>query len=379
MHFAWTQEQNQLYQRILQASQEILHEESKDLPRWWTRAHWEACARIGLLGLSIAERYGGQGYDALTTSYAVEAFGRGCVDMGLVFSASAHLFSCCMPLAEYGSADLKERWLPGLCAGSYIGANASTEKEAGSDIFALKTQAWREANGYILRGVKSYVSNGPLADLFLVYARTNPAHGYLGITAFLVERETPGLLIGESFEKLGLTSTPVCQILLDECYIPVHNRLGQEGQGALIFKRSMQWERACLFAAYVGQMERQLEQTISYAQKRSQFGTPIGKKQVIAHRIANMKLRLESARFLLYHACWLFSQQKDATQAIALSKLAVSEAAIQNSLDALQIYGSAGVSGEDGIERMVRDALPATIFSGTSEIQREIIAKELGL
>jgi len=178
---------------------------------------------------------------------------------------------------------------------------------------------------------------------------------------------------------MGLISTPACQIFLDECRVPVHNRLGLEGQGSLVFKRSMQWERACLFASYVGQMERQLEQVIAHAQERRQFGTAIGKKQAIAHRIADMKLRLEAARLLLYRACWLLAQEKDSLLAITLSKLAISEAAIQGGLDAIHIHGSVGFSSEAGIECMLRDAIPGTIFSGTSEIQRDIIASELGL
>jgi len=230
-----------------------------------------------------------------------------------------------------------------------------------------------------LTGTKSYASNGPIADLLIVYASTNPAHGYLGITAFIVKRNAQGLTIGEPFSKMGLTSTPACQVYLNECRVPATNRLGREGQGAHIFKRSMQWERACLFASYVGMMERQLEQATAYAQERRQFGKSIGKNQAIAHRLANMKLRLDASRLLLYRACWLLDQGKDATLAISLAKLAVSEAAIQGGLDAIQIHGAIGFGCESGIERMLRDAIPGTIFSGTSEIQRDIIANELGL
>lgn len=377
MYFAWTLEQEQLYQSILRIARE--HIPARSNSRWWTRSQWEACARAGLLGLCVPAAYGGGGFDALTTAYAIEAFGRGYQDMGLVFSTSAHLFACCMPLATYGDAALKARWLPGLCDGRLISANAVTEKDAGSDIFAMQATAHHEGDCYILRGVKSYVSNGPVADLFLVYARTNPAHGYLGFSAFVVERNSPGLTVGEPFEKMGLCSTPVCQISLAECRIPSGNKLGQEGQGAHILKHSMQWERACLFASYLGQMQRQLDATVAFAQQRSQSGTPIGKKQAIAHRIVDMKLRLEAARLLLYRSCWLFAQGRDAAQAIALSKLAVSEAAIQNGLDAIHIHGAQGISPEYELERMLHDAILATIFSGTSEIQREIIAQELGL
>jgi alkylation response protein AidB-like acyl-CoA dehydrogenase len=376
MDFTWTQQQDEIYQNILLFARNELN---NNAAHWWTREQWRRCGDAGLLGLSIPEQYGGRGLDALTTARAVEAFGRGCEDMGLVFSAAAHLFACSMPVVEYASAASKEHWLPGLCSGELIGANAITEKNAGSDIFALKTKAVRDGDAYVLTGSKSYVSNGPVADLFVLYAATNPSHGYLGITGFLIEKNTPGLCVGEPFAKMGLTSTPACQIELNECRVPLSNRLGLEGQGALIFKRSMQWERACLFASYVGQMERQLEQVIAYARERRQFGTAIGKKQAIAHRIADMKMRLESARLLLYRACWLLAQGQDSLLATALSKLAISEAAVQGGLDAIHIHGSTGIACDAGIERMLRDAIPGTIFSGTSEIQRDIIASELGL
>jgi len=376
MDFSWSQEQEEIYARVLSSVQNKLHP-SPD--QFWTRAQWLQCADMDLSGLCVPERYGGRGYDALTTARAIEAFGCGCEDMGLVFSLAAHLFACAMPIAEHGEEALKSRFLPGLCDGTLIGSNAITEKNAGSDVFKLKTHAVCDGDAYILEGQKSYVSNGPVADLFVVYAITNPAHGYLGITGFVVERDTPGLVIGEPFGKMGLTSTPACQLSFEACRVPIANRLGREGQGAQVFKQSMQWERACLFAAYVGQMERQLERTITYAKQRRQFGKPLGKHQAITHRLATMKLRLEAARLLLYRACWRFAQGQHAALDISLSKLAVSEAAIQGGLDAIHIHGSIGFNKEYGIETMLRDAIPSTIFSGTSEMQYDIIASELGL
>lgn len=381
MDFCWTKTQNEQYSRVLKFAQEKLNSTAKERkpPHQFGSEQWCLCGELGLLGLCVPKRYGGGGFDALTTARMIEAFGRGCEDMGLVFSASAHLFACTMPIVEYGTDELKEAILPRLCSGKWVGANAITEREAGSDVFALKTRAVRDGESYILTGVKSYVSNGPIADAIVVYASTNPSYGYLGITAFVVEKNTPGLVVGEPFSKMGLTSTPASLVYLEECRVPVSNKLGEEGQGAQIFKRSMQWERACLFAAYVGMMERQLEQTIAYARERRQFGKAISKNQAISHQIADMKLRLEAARLLLYRACWLFDQGKDAVLDVSMSKLAVSEAAIQSSRDAIQIHGAVGFAAETGIEGMLRDAIPSTIFSGTSEIQRDIIARELGL
>lgn len=379
MDFSWTQEQDVIYSTMLHKIQSTLRITSSSPTQFWTRAQWSLCGNMGLLGLGVPEILGGKGYQALTTARSIEVFGYACEDMGLVFSVAAHLFACAMPIAEYGSERAKAKVFPGLCSGELIGANAITEQEAGSDIFALKTLAVRDEGFYTLKGSKSYVSNGPLADVFLIYATTNPAHGYFGITAFIVERETPGLIIGEPFEKMGLTSTPVCQISLDECRVPVAYRLGEEGQGSQIFQYSMQWERSCLFAAYIGQMERQLEQSLRYVQARRQFGKPLGRHQAVAHRLADMKLRLESARLLLYRACWLLDQGKNAQLETSLAKLAISEAAIQGGLDAVHIHGARGFTKEYGVEQMLRDAIPGTIFSGTSEMQRDIIAGELGL
>ncbi len=379
MDFSWTLEQDELYDHILSLVQNKLDAGDTDTHQPWTRAQWLLCGDLKLLGLSVPTRYGGCGYDALTTARAIEAFGRGCEDMGLVFSVSAHLFACAMPIVEYGDEIIKNRILHSLCSGAIIGANAITEENAGSDVFALKTRAVVDGDSYILQGKKSYVSNGPVADLFVVYAVTNPAHGYLGITAFVVEKDTPGLIIGEPFRKMGLTSTPACRISFDACRVPVANRIGKEGQGSQIFKQSMRWERSCLFAGYLGQMERQLERTITYAKERCQFGKPLGKHQAIAHRLADMKVRLEAARLLLYRACWRFDQGQDALLDISLAKLAVSQAAVMGGLDAIHIHGSTGINCEHGIEQMLRDAIPSTIFSGTSEMQRDIIASELGL
>ena len=381
MNFNWNEEQNELYQKTLEFAQCSLNQSEKELigKDYFPLNEWRKCGEFGLLGLCVSKQYGGKGLDALTTARVEEAFGKGCSDGGLVFSAGAHLCACLMPIFEYGSDELKETFLPSLCSGEWIGANAMTESEAGSDISQLKTKAVREGDEYGLNGTKSYVSNAPIADIFVVYATTNPQYGHMGISAFVVRRDSPGVVVGESLAKMGLTTSLISSVDFQDCRIPAQNRIGMEGQGTAIFAKSMQWERSCLFATYLGMMERQLEQTIAYASKRKQFRKSIGKNQAISHRIVNMKLRLESARLLLYRACWLMDRQEDAVMEVSLSKLAVSEAAIQSSLDAIQIHGGSGYLTATGIEEALRDAIPSTIFSGTSEIQRDLIAKKLGL
>lgn len=379
MDFAFSPQQQELYDWIVRQTRDRFGVLKKTAAHWWTRSDWQNCGDIGVLGLCVPEAYGGGGHDAVTTARAIEAFGYSCEDMGLVFSVAANLFACTMPIVEHGEEKLKAKLLPGLCSGAFIGANGITEKNAGSDAFALATRAEREGEGYILNGSKSYVSNGPVADYYVIYATQNPAYGYLGISAFVVPRATPGLTVSEPIEKMGLTSTPACELSLESCSLPAYYRLGSEGQGAAIFKRSMLWERACLFAAYLGMMQRQLEACITYAGERMQFGRSIGKKQAVAHQIVDMKLRLEAARLLLYQACWMLDRGKDAVLHISMAKLAVSEAAVQNSLEAIHIHGNVGFDANGPFEGMLRDAIPSTIFSGTSEIQRDIIASMLGL
>ncbi|MGH9369262.1 MAG: acyl-CoA dehydrogenase family protein, partial [Thermoanaerobaculia bacterium] len=343
------------------------------------KEEWKRCADLGLLGLPVSREYGGMGLDCLTTARALEALGNGCPDGGLGLTLGAHLLACSMPIELHGTAEQKQTYLPKLCSGEWIGANAITESEAGSDAFALKTRALKDGNDYVLGGEKTFVTNAPVADLFVVYASTRPEWGFLGISAFLVERDTPGLLVGQPFEKCGLATSPMSSLYLDDCRVPDSHRLGAEGMGGSIFQASIGWERSCLFAFWLGTMDRQLDEVIQHARSRHQFGRPIGANQAISHRIADMKLRLESARLLLYRACWERSRGHPSDLFTSLAKLAVSEAFLQSSLDAAQIFGGSGIVREVGIERYVRDALPGTIYSGTSEMQREIIARALGL
>jgi alkylation response protein AidB-like acyl-CoA dehydrogenase len=381
MRFEWSDTQDQLYQAVKSfARAELNHDlERRRLSHLLCSDAWHACARMGLLGLSVPKQHGGSGLDSLTTAHVMEAFGEGCEDMGLLFSAAAHLNACAMPIAEHGSDDLKQRVLPGLCDGSRIGANAISEANAGSDLAALKTRATRDGDGYVIDGEKSFVTNGAVADVFTVYAVTEPGAGYLGISAFLVERESPGVQPGKPFDKLGLTTAQTGPVLFDGCRVPASHLLGSEGQGLKIFNRSMAWERTCLFAGYLGQMQRQLDSTIKYAAERKQFGKAIARNQAVSHRIVDMKVRLESARMLLYRACWAIDQGLPAELYISMAKLAISEAAVTSALDAIRVHGGLGVVMESGVPQALADSVPCTIFSGTSDLQRNIIARELGL
>jgi L-prolyl-PCP dehydrogenase len=381
MGFSTTAEQDRLYEAAREFAERRVNPAVRDrgeLP-YFGEHEWRLCGELGLLGSCLPERYGGRGYDALTVARVVEGFARGCCDTGLVFSASAHLFACATPIAEHGGDELKERVLPRLASGEWVGANAITEADAGSDVHALSTRAVRDGAGYRITGTKSFVTNGPVADCFLVYASTEPAHAHLGITAFVVDAGAPGLSRSEHFEKIGLTGAPACELRLEDCPVDERDRVGPEGGGAAVFRSSMDWERACLFAQYLGVMERQLTDVVAFAGRRRQFGKTLGRHQAIAHRAADMKLRLDAGRLLLHRACWMKSQGVEATLEVSLAKLAISEGAVQSGLDAIQIFGALGVKTETGVATALCDAIPSTIFSGTSEIQRDLIARGLGL
>src|SRR5215207_2105412 len=381
MDFSWTAEQDRLYEQAREFATQRINPvvEGRDGVPYFGEREWRLCGELGLLGACVPQRYGGRGHDALTVARIVEGFSHGCSDTGLVFSACAHLFACAMPVAEHGSDELKERMLPRLAGGESVGANAITEAEAGSDVFSLRSRALRDGDRYLLSGTKTFVTNGPVADCFLVYASTEPEHGYLGISAFVVDGDTPGLTRGEHFGKVGLSSAPVCEIELDGCPVDESNRVGPEGGGAAVFHSSMSWERACLFAQYLGVMDRQLDAVVAFAKDRRQFGKTLGRHQAMAHRVADMKLRLDAGRLLLHRACWMKSQGLECSLEASLAKLAISEGAVRSGLDAIQIFGALGIKTETRAATALFDAIPSTIFSGTSEIQRDLIARGLGL
>jgi hypothetical protein len=231
----------------------------------------------------------------------------------------------------------------------------------------------------VLNGSKTWVSNAPIADLFVAYATVNPALGVTGITAFIVERKTPGLIVSKHLDKMGLRTSPMAEVVFDNCRIPVANRLGREGRAVPIFECSMEWERGCILANVLGVMRRQLGECIAHAKTRKQFGKAIGKYQSVANRLVDMKVRLDTCRPLVYRIGEMKDKNLDATTEAAIAKLYVSDCYVKSCLDAVQIHGAYGYMTEAQIERDLRDSIGSTLYSGTSEIQRNIIARGLGL
>jgi alkylation response protein AidB-like acyl-CoA dehydrogenase len=307
----------------------------------------------------------------------MEGIGYGARDNGLVFSVAAHAASCVGPLVDHGDEAQKRQWLPGLANGSAIGATGITEPDSGSNALALGTTASPSGDGWVLDGSKTFVTNAPVADVFVLYARTGP--GLAGITCFLVPRETSGLSVGPPIEKMGLRTSPMAQVYLEGCRVPAASVLGRVGSGAMVFNRTMELERLLLMAPAIGVMERLLERCVAHARQRTAGGVAIGRHQSVAHRIADMELALESSRLLLYRAAGQRMRRGTAPRETALAKLAVSEAYVACCRSALQLFGGYGYTVEYEIERELRDALAATLYVGTSEIQRNLIAGLRGL
>lgn len=338
-------------------------------------AAWRRCAAHGLLGLAMPAEHGGGGGGALQAVVAFEAMGYGCADNGLAFSLASQLTSCQIPILHHASEAVRARYLPALIAGELVAAHAATEPDAGSDVNAVRTAARKVDGGYRLTGSKIFSTLAPVSDLAVVLARSGSDTG--GLTEFVVPRAA--YQVSPPMEKIGLRSSPMSEIVLEDAFVPDDHVLGTAGSGLMRFMTVMEWERLVIMAPSVGAMARELERCVEYARTREQFGQAIGKFQAVSHRLADMKLRLETSRLLLHHAAARKDASGRATMESALVKLHLSESRYANALDAVRTFGGYGVAGEGGVERELRDAVPGLVYSGTSDIQRNTIARLLGL
>lgn len=383
MDFELTPEQRKLKAETIAFARRELGKDvtEADLESRFPAEDWARCANFGVLGWPIPARYGGRDQDPLTTMIGLEALGYGCRDNGLVFAVNNHLWGCAIYLLLHGTEEQKNSYLPPMCQGRLIGAHALSEPETGSDVLSLRTTARREGDRYLLRGTKWFISNGPVADIFVVLARTagERARAQDGLSAFLVTADMPGLDRAQTFSKMGLRTTPMGAVEFNDVPVPAANLLGREGAGYSIFTSTIEWERSFMFASQVGVMERLLEASIEHVTSRRQFGRSIGGYQAVAHRIADMKIRLELARLILYRVGWLKRENRLALLDSTIAKIFVSESLVQTAMAAVEVHGARGYLTDPGLERELRDALGGPIFAGTSAVQRGILAELLGL
>ncbi|HFA47624.1 MAG TPA: acyl-CoA dehydrogenase [Bacteroidetes bacterium] len=383
MDFSWQKEQLEYKKQIAHFAQQNLNGDiiERDMKGIFSKELWQKCAAFGIQGLAAPKTYGGQNenIDILSAMLAMEGFGYGCHDNGLAFALNAQMWTVQLPIVHFGTAGQKEKFLPKLVSGEWIGAHALTEPDIGSDVFNMKMTAEKTEGGYILNGQKRLVTLAPIADVALVFANAKPKMGKWGVTAFLVEKGMPGFSASPVRDKMGMRTVPFGELDFDNCFVPTENRLGKEGAGMSLSNNSLEYERCSILASQLGAMERQLETAVEYAKNREQFGQPIGKFQSVSNRIADMRLRIETARLLLYKVAWLKKTGQSAMMEAALLKLHLSESFIASSLDAIRTHGGNGYLTGFGVERDLRDAVGGVLYAGTSDIQRNIIARLLGL
>ncbi len=381
MDFSWTEAQLSFKKDVIAFAQQHLNEDIIDRDKSGTlsRENWQKCAEFGIQGMAVPKAYGGNEQDIMTAMLAMEGFGYGCRDNGLTLALNAQMWTLQFAIQQFGSDAQRTNYLPNFCNGRWIGAQAITEPDVGSDSYSLTSSAEKVDGGYRLNGQKTMITAGPIADVVMVLATIDPSLGKWGVTAFLVDKNTPGFIQSPVTEKMGLRTVPFGDLTFQDCFIAEEQRLGKEGAGLAIFSSSLEWERSCMLASQLGAMERQLEECISYTRKRKQFGQAIGKFQSVSNRIAEMKIRLETARLLLYKTAWLKKNGKPAVMEAAMVKHYLAECYVASSMDAIRIHGGKGYTTSLEVERELRDAIGGTLYGGTSDIQRNIIAQLLGL
>jgi alkylation response protein AidB-like acyl-CoA dehydrogenase len=381
MDFRHSEEQLAFYKSVFDFAAEKVEPgaHARDIEGRFDRDLWAELGGFGLLGLPVPEQYGGSGADIMTTCLALEALAEGGGDAGLGLSVGAHVTIGTVPIWLHGTEEQKQKYLPKLTTGEYIGAMAITEPEAGSDAASIKCRARRDGNEWVLSGSKIFITNGSIADTIIALAVTDPDAGPgQGISAFIVERDTPGFSVGRDLDKMGTRSSPLSLLHFDDCRVPHDSMLGDEGAAlwAVAFE-CFDWERTVMIASSIGGMKASLSAAVAYAKERVAFGKPIAHQQVIQHKLADMKAQLDAARLLLYRAAWLKQEGLPHQTEASVAKLFVAEAAMRNAVEGTQIFGGYGYIKEYPIERSMRDAKLVSIGGGTSEIQKIIIARGL--
>src|SRR6195952_2132293 len=382
MDFTITSEQQAFRDSVARWAADVIAPGAAERDRngTWDPTIWKSLGAQGLAGLLLPEEYGGGGGSIIDACLPHEAIGEAGRDGGFTLSLGAHWVIGSLPIALHGSEELKRRWLPGLADGTYVGSWASTEPEAGSDASALKTTAVRDGEEWVINGSKIFITNGPIADVCTVLARTGGPHdsGRSSATAFVVDTKTPGFTVGRELDKLGCRSSPTSEIVLTDCRVPASSVLGVEGEALWrIAFECFDWERTVMLASSIGGMQATLDDSIRYAKERKQFGRPIANFQVIAHKLAEMKVNLEACRTAVYRAAWLKGEGLPHQMEASIAKALVGKLSVENALEAIQIHGGYGYMKDFPAERALRDSKLASIGGGTPEIQKMIISRQL--
>jgi len=369
MDFGFDDTQRDLHARML-----ALGERAGDAP---AGERLRLLAEAGVLGLSIPREHGGGGLDLVTTAHAYEALGRTLTDGGVLLAAGAHLFGVAMMLVKIGTAEQKARWLPGLASGEIIATVGATEEVSGSDIGSAQAIAEPTPGGFTLTGTKRYVTAAARAGLYFAVARNGA--GGRGLTALLVPRSAGGIAVGPALATAGLHNAELAPVSFEGCAVDAGALVGRAGAGLAAFQVAMTYERALILAFRLGAMERELRDSIAFVKARRLGDTPIAKHQAVSHRIARMKLRLDTARLMTYRAAWVLDRGERGQAEAALAKWHVAEAATASAFDALKLRGGAGFLDESGLMSTLSDTIGGAMHSGTEDVLANIVAAWMGL
>ncbi|MGM0853815.1 MAG: acyl-CoA dehydrogenase [Bacillota bacterium] len=330
---------------------------------------------LGLMGITIPEKYGGSEMDFTSYIIAIHELSKVSATIGVILSV--HTSVGTNPILYFGNEDQKQKYLPKLATGEYLGAFCLTEPSAGSDAKSLKTKAERRDDHYVLNGSKAFITNGGEADTYIVFAATDPSKGSRGVSAFIVEKDTPGLVIGKDEHKMGLHGSRTVQLTFEDMKVPAESLLGQEGEGFKIAMANLDVGRIGIAAQALGIAEAAFDYSTAYAKERVQFGKPIAAQQGIGFKLADMATAVEGSKLLVYRAANLRSNNISCGKEASMAKLFASKTAVEVSTEAIQVYGGYGYTKEYPVERLFRDAKVTEIYEGTSEIQRMVIGKNL--
>ena len=337
---------------------------------------WRRLGEFGILGLHFPEELGGSGADVLTSVLAAEALGEAGADGGLTLSYGAHTYLCADTIFTHGTDEQRRRYIPKLASGEWVGCMGLTEPGAGSDVASLRTRAERKGDTWVINGSKMFITNGAIADVALIYAKTDPEAGHQGISAFVIDKGTPGFSVSRSLHKMGCRSSPTSELAFDDCVIEKGNLVGGEGQGFLMAMQTVEWDRSTLLAPFLGSITFLVERCARYAQERHQFSRPIASFQAIKHKIADMKIFLEAARTLVYRIAWCKDQGRPVNHLeAAVAKLFLGDWSLGPTNDAVVLHGGYGYCHEYDVERVFRDSRLAPIGGGTSEVQKLLISR----
>ena len=378
MDFAFSREQMMFKKEVLRfAKKEIVPRvQEHDLKSEFDFQSFRKMGDFGLLGLHFPEELGGGGADVVTTVLAGEALGEAGVDGGLTLAYGAHSFLCADTIFRHGTDAQRTHYIPKLASGEWIGCMGLSEPDAGSDVASMSTTAIRQGDSYLLNGTKMWITNGPIADVAVVYAKTDPEQQHAGISAFIIDKGTPGFSAGPPLIKMGVRTSKTSELVLNNCVIPAENLLGNEGEGFLMAMQTVEWDRSALLAPFVGSTTYLLKKCAEYAKGRVQFGKPIGHFQAIKRKLADMRIFGEAARALVYRIAWCKDQGRPLNHLeAAVAKLFIGDWSLPVTNDAVTLHGGYGYTHEFDVERIFRDTRLAPIGGGTSEVQKMIISR----